>query len=474
MLKVLVVDDDKMARRGIMAEMPWAAFGMQVVGEASNGEQALKFIRSNDIDILLTDLAMPVMSGLNLMRAVKKEFPHIWLVVLTFHQDFELIQEALRIGAIDYIAKTQLEQAKMEDVLGRIRDRIEQDSGAHGKLSGAAGLAASEYKGMLIFIALEESANAAELQRCSGMAASRLQEIHYGVWGTGMTGEDGTGDELTAELQRQLPADRWMALHVTGVDLVEWDQLRRGLLGFKENKLFYAYRRHQRVYACLASELLESRSGWTESQIAELRERLAAFAWVFYDDRFQALLAELEALKLPVSRLEAMFHAARIHWLRIVPDDRLSQHEPPGAQSFWADWVGWLAGVRELLLGQVQKAPYTEEIKLGVMRALQYINEHMNEDIKHQDLASIANMSKGYFSQIFKDMFGKTFHEYIRDARIENARLLLEQTEHSIYKIAELSGYPNEKYFSRVFREQMGMLPRDYRNQKRKGKNNTK
>jgi two-component system response regulator YesN len=129
MLKVLIAEDDKLVRKGLIALMPWEQFGLQIAGEAVNGEAALQFLENHEVDLLITDLAMPVMSGIELMRAVRMRWPHIWLVVLTFHQDFEYVQEALRLGAIDYIVKTQLDKESMEDVLSRIVGRIREEAG---------------------------------------------------------------------------------------------------------------------------------------------------------------------------------------------------------------------------------------------------------------------------------------------------------------------------------------------------------
>lgn len=127
MIKVLVVVDDKLVRKGLISMMPWQEFDMKVVGEASNGEKALKFLESNSVDLVLTDLGMPVMSGIELMRILRKSYSEIHVVVLTVHQDFEYVQEALRLGVIDYIAKVDLdlEKEQLEDMLKRIADRIQ-------------------------------------------------------------------------------------------------------------------------------------------------------------------------------------------------------------------------------------------------------------------------------------------------------------------------------------------------------------
>lgn len=68
MIHVLIVDDDKLVRKGLMSFLPWESFGMRVVGEAANGEKALDFLKANRVDLLMTDLAMPVMSGIELIK----------------------------------------------------------------------------------------------------------------------------------------------------------------------------------------------------------------------------------------------------------------------------------------------------------------------------------------------------------------------------------------------------------------------
>ncbi|MUG67945.1 response regulator [Paenibacillus campinasensis] len=127
MMKVLIVDDDKLVRKGLLSAMPWTSFSMEVVHDAASGEKALEWLEGNEADILFTDLAMPVMSGIELMREVRRLYPEMYIVVLTLHQNFEYVQEALRLGAIDYIAKIQLEKEHFEEVLGRIRKRIAEE-----------------------------------------------------------------------------------------------------------------------------------------------------------------------------------------------------------------------------------------------------------------------------------------------------------------------------------------------------------
>jgi two-component system, response regulator YesN len=261
LIKVLVVDDDHLVRKGFILMMPWAEHGLEVVGEAGNGRKALEFMDSHEVDLLITDLAMPVMSGIDLMRNVKQRYPNVHMVVLTFHQDFELIQEALRLGAIDYITKVELEHEKMDQVLQRIVHKI---------------------------------------------------------------GEN----------------------HPKAVEPV----------------------------------LLAAANGY-----------------------------ELE-----------------------------------------------------------ESGAYSPEVKASILKAVQIIHQELQQDLHLPDVAKRVNMSRSYFSRCFRDIAGKTFNDFIREVRIERAKELLVNTGRTIGWIASHSGYPNEKYFGRVFREMTGMLPSEFR--KREGK----
>ncbi|RAV23137.1 response regulator transcription factor [Paenibacillus contaminans] len=467
MIKVLVVDDDKMARRGIIAEMPWDLFGMQVVGEANNGERALEFLKNEAVDLLITDLAMPVMSGLDLMRQVQQLYPHIWFVVLTFHQDFELIQEALRIGAIDYIAKTQIEHAKMEDVLGRISERIGRNrlSSFQAPVTVPAGQSI-DAASMLVFIAVDgQQIDFSLLSGCPFLLGKPMQEISLGMWTVLL--EQEMFDEAVAGMKADL-IERGLNKQVAIIEIndlqgADKENLRKRLLLYKERSFFYEYENPVFYYTFTADRLNTEYPGWTDEELRTNREAWSSLQWIVQVNVFDELLQEIGKARPSVAQLESIFYTAKNNWLRIVPEEVVNMTDMPGSRSYWQEWTSWLNGVRGRLRGVVIKSSYSDEISNSIMKTVDYINQHLDSDLRHSDLAREANMSKGYFSQCFKEIVGRTFHDYIRDARIENARLLLVQTKQPIYRVAEQCGYPNEKYFSRVFRERMGMLPSEYR-----------
>lgn len=470
MLKVLVVDDDKLARRGIIAVMPWATFDMEVVGEANNGETALEFMRENEVDLLITDLAMPVMSGLDLIRQAQRLYPQVWFVVLTFHQEFDLIQEALRLGAIDYIAKTQIEQARMEDVLGRINERIvRQPQSSVVALMDERVRQWEDFDTVLVFMAMSDGIHPQSLKQLSFIELNLLQEMSLGIWSVPVNQDTIDSNEIEAELGK-LGLDRhMMVLRLGNSDRLEWDLVRRKVLVFKERAAFYEFRADQLVYHFSIQQLDNEYSGWGDQELRHYRKEWSSLLWTVQADVYQSLLQELIKARASVAQLESVFYAAQLSWNRIIPNGSLDRLGMPGIHSNWSDWVDWLNEVRSHLGSCVQKQNYSNEITKSILMAVDYIHKNLGDEIKHSDLARAVNMSKGYFSLCFKGIIGKPFQDYIRDIRIEKAKLLLEQTSYSIFRIAELCGYPNEKYFSRVFLKHSGMLPSKYRQATSKG-----
>lgn len=128
MIRALIVEDEYFVRKGLISTMPWEEFGIKIAGEAGNGKKALEWLEQESIDLVITDLSMPAMNGFDLMREVRERYPRIQVAVLTCHEDFKYIQDALRLGAIDYIVKTELENDTMQNSLRRISSRLNEQN----------------------------------------------------------------------------------------------------------------------------------------------------------------------------------------------------------------------------------------------------------------------------------------------------------------------------------------------------------
>lgn len=124
MKQVLVIDDDRLARQSFISYVDWSRCKMNVVGEAANGKQALSMLKDTSVDLAIVDLAMPIMDGLTFIRESRNEYPDLSYVVLSFHEDFDKVREAFRLGALDYISKMQANKDDYTSLLEDISRRL--------------------------------------------------------------------------------------------------------------------------------------------------------------------------------------------------------------------------------------------------------------------------------------------------------------------------------------------------------------
>lgn len=125
-VSVLIIDDELPLRQELRS-MPWSSFGAELVGEAENGEDALALCEALEPDLVISDITMPIMDGLELFRNVKKRFPHIQFVLLTCHSDFHYAQEALKLGALDYFTKLSFDEEDMKTAIEKARAAIRRE-----------------------------------------------------------------------------------------------------------------------------------------------------------------------------------------------------------------------------------------------------------------------------------------------------------------------------------------------------------
>lgn len=460
-MRVFVVEDDRLVRKGFISLMPWEQFGMSVVGEAGNGEDALEFLKNHEVDLLITDLAMPVMGGIDLIRVVREKYPKVWSVILTFHQDFEFIQEALRLGAIDYIAKTELQQDKMEEVLGRIDSRIRFEVGQQGMSTDSSPKHNTDL--VLVWIS-HPSVNASSMSMQVNQNVP-VEEISSGIW---MQALDKDELEKTEDLLKTFSelkySDSIVMMKLDGIRSEDRANVVRMLQQFRERFLFYEWNGlGNEVLERSYDGLLSYMDQCSEPRVSEqkLTESWSSLQWVVNDQHYKRNVEELQQAKLSIPQLDALFVRASTRWERIVPGQVWTPSQE--ARLSWNSWKRWLDGLRGRLASYLFKPSYSQEVLSCVWKAVEGIHQDLSRVITLKDVALEVSMSQSYLSQCFRDIVGQSFNDYVRQARMNWAKQLLIDTDKPIYWIATQTGYPNEKYFSRVFKDKTGMLPSTYR-----------
>lgn len=127
MFKVVIIDDEVLARVGIKSMINWEEVGCEVTGDADNGESGLELIKKVKPDIVITDIKMPVMNGLELIEKVKAEFKDIKFIVLSGYEEFNLVKQAMKLGAEEYLIKLDLDPQVLMTTVKTVSQKISEE-----------------------------------------------------------------------------------------------------------------------------------------------------------------------------------------------------------------------------------------------------------------------------------------------------------------------------------------------------------
>ena len=133
MRKALLADDDFLVRSYLKMLSSWEKAGFEIAADVRDGEEALEILEQQEIELVVTDIAMPLMDGIELIREIRKKYPDIYVIVLSCHDEFEYVKKAMKEGADEYVLKSTLNEESLYTFLKaaeeNIRKKREEDSG---------------------------------------------------------------------------------------------------------------------------------------------------------------------------------------------------------------------------------------------------------------------------------------------------------------------------------------------------------
>lgn len=134
MIKTIIADDEILVRVGLKSMVDWQAMGFEIVGEAGDGLQALELCKNQRVDLVITDIKMPKMDGLELIRTLGRKYPSTKIVVLSCYNEGEYIKEAMKYhGALDYIFKIAMDKAELQKTLENVKKIVYEDRAKNGR-----------------------------------------------------------------------------------------------------------------------------------------------------------------------------------------------------------------------------------------------------------------------------------------------------------------------------------------------------
>ncbi len=126
-VRILIVDDEPTITRGLRFTLPWEEIGAEIVGEAYGGEQALQLMEQTPVDIVLTDVRMPSMDGLQLAEVLAQRKPPVRMIMMSGYEEFDYVRKALRFGVRDYLLKP-VEVDELMELVSKLRQEIEKEN----------------------------------------------------------------------------------------------------------------------------------------------------------------------------------------------------------------------------------------------------------------------------------------------------------------------------------------------------------
>jgi two-component system response regulator YesN len=411
--KVFLVEDEIITREGIRDTVDWGAAGYQLCGEAPDGEIALPLIRERRPDVLITDIKMPFMDGLQLCRILRETLPATKIIILSGHDEFKYAQEAIQIGVTEYLLKP-IAPRDLLTALRKVAAQLDEER--------------------------RTSANLLELQAQRATDQSRLRErcLLNLVAGTISSAEL---IEQAQQLSIDLLAPCYQVMVIRAVPRAGPPDLP-------------PYRMYQQV-----DEIIGDHLGAEASTLA-FKQGLEETVLILKGGEADHLQARAQQLAVALQRLIAE-RTACLAAIGVGPvAERLGAIPQSFAQAL-AQLGPGAPAAPEATLAQQHEPSHSAAL---IARARGYIDAHYADpEISLGQVAAQVLLSPTYFSVVFSREVGETFIEYLTNVRIRKAVELLRTTSLTSSEIGYRIGYHNPRYFYSVFRKVTGLPPNEFR-----------
>lgn len=507
MLKVLFADDEPLMLEGLRFLVDWEKLNFEVCGEALDGEDALQLIHSTRPDLVITDVRMPVIDGLDLIGRCSESDFRPKFIIFSGYADFEYAKRALKYGVSNYLTKP-LDEKELTEALQIVAEEIYAERKAASRREAVTAFMQADTVSRLLMRENKEEELKNGLEMLGISPGSRLccvlvqdaspDSLHLQAQVYAMKGKEPfrsiTAYSFTAGRQKHgyllvSPAEG-PALD-PGM-LESWTAEMRTL--YSVPVFFSASLEHHgpqflnTVYhEALAAELCRPDSYSPEATVfyqeqdqgqmaklpAELRRTLLQSVTEGKTERLSAQLRDVFRIFSAKVASSAWIDA----FLANIKADLLREITARGGDSaIWEDkWFPprYTACCMPLLERQTKEelSEAAEWFAAGdstredqaVSAVLDYVREHYQEKLKLQDIAKLLHMNSAYLGQRFKKHYGSSFNEFLHEYRIEEAKKLLRRTDMGISDVSSRVGYTDADLFAAKFKALNGVTPTVYK-----------
>jgi two-component system response regulator YesN len=527
--KVFLVEDEIVAREGIRDNVDWKSAGFEFCGEAPDGEVALPLLEASQPEVVITDIKMPFMDGLQLCKIIREHMPWVKIIILSGHDEFHYAQTALKMGVTEYLLKPVsaqdlydvlhrvaglLDQEKKErESLKRLRDQVEDNLVllrerfllrlVTGAESSAAAIEQSQQLGlniiakgylvMLINIELAENAQPFDYREYQGvehliaslvgsnpdayLVKKDLEELVLIIKGDSPEQLEQEGDFLARLIQQEVEKKTTCRLAIG----LGSPQQRLGDIhhSFAEALVKVNHNSH-------AASYLDPNGGADKIELLKLEQSalenyLKCGMEEDFGEFFDAYIHPLGEAALHSYLIKnyifvdiVLTTAQFISDLggdveRVIPEIHDLENLLTNAKTI--DQIR--EQTRKIFSGALtfRDSQVYNEHAMVVNLAKSYIDNHSPDpDLSLNEVSAQVNLSPSHFSSVFSHETGETFRDYLTRMRIDRSKEMLRTTRMKCSQVAYESGYNDPHYFSFIFRKNTGLTPQQYRTQSQNNK----
>ncbi|MDO4322710.1 MAG: response regulator [Lachnospiraceae bacterium] len=501
MLRILLVDDEREEREGIEYLIRKYQYPL-AVAQAQNGARAMEYIEHNEVDILFTDVKMPVMDGLELAREVNRRFPAVKIIIFSAYGEFDYAKKALEANAVNYLLKP-IEIEEFCQVMEKLLESIQRE---------------------------KEQTEALEQQNLQ-----RMQNTFYRIL-TGARLTAAEHDRIRGHLFGQNRDCRLVHIECTDNFFDKWEELFLKLVKMYLGELTEYINLYPNEAYLLIREGKLLAKGYLKEQLIKLSRDAASYTkidltiivgkcsasmeefekeietiyeigrdafsfgneiiWTegelvqeHYSSDVEAMRGQLilaiEAGHVELIRkfarelADAIVKSGKVSKIYVQnvfytvfqtmydknPDIRYERILNSSDELFYAKGARniidfFLQNIDEMLEGLQEKSP---DDSANIQKIKRLVEKEYMHDINLSYVAEQIHLAPAYVSYIFKKETGQTLIKYITEVRMEKARMLLEEGNLKIIQIAKNCGYENQSYFNRAFKNYFGQSPKQYK-----------
>ncbi|MGE5582224.1 MAG: response regulator, partial [Bacillota bacterium] len=525
MTKIMIVDDEILVRLGLRSTISWDEHGFFVVADAANGEQAIEKFAAADPDILITDIRMPGMDGIELIRRLKERKPHLKTIILTNYDNFEYAKQALKLGADEYILKTSLDNQTLLPILKKLRDQIEREF----KMSQEFKQLQQQVKFSLSYLKIHFAERLITGRVQTGEWRDLLKELGLKweghcfqvvlIKGRSPEGDISKATRQSSQLIEEIVEKINSSLVWESPSTLEWfiiynfppveeQNYYRQTLPFNVRQVKSCLRQYFRmptiaVFGKVCREyteipdqvqvlkkMLEYRFFLPKKELIfpedinfeeplccplGVEKNLATFIRNGDRNRVAQVLDEFFAkasqnrspviLRQVCQELYAQIsRLTREYGLRLTAILNAEEQNGNYLESLYTleEIRDWFEGKFHLIMEQLQKAAL-KTYSAPIRQAIAYIEENYPQEINLLLLAQKVGLSKNHLCTLFHAETGENFVDYLHRVRIKHACELLETTDLKVTEVGLKVGYNDAKYFTKVFQKYHQCPPSEYR-----------